>query len=286
VVQAPALTLQTSQPPLQDLSQHTLSTQKPLEHVVDALQAFPFLSLHAPVEEHVFRPVQVSVSSAPFTVLHVPSVPIRPQLLHVPVQPASQQYPSLQKPLVHSWQPTTRQCPAGAASVLQVLPFPRLGWHVASAAQWKLGTQSASPAQIDGQSPLTPSQRKPPHEGATPGAPSARFVQSPGVASQTSQPPAQALLQQYPLTQKPLAHVEASVQVRPFLLLHWPNTSQVLVPVQESRSSALMIAPQAPGFPAVSQAWHGPQEMLSQQTPSTQNAVSQAEGQKQALPRP
>jgi hypothetical protein len=69
----------------------------------------------------------------------------------------------------------------------------------------------------------------------------------PGVALHVSQPPLQALLQQNPSTQKPLAHCEAVVQAWPFFLTQEPVAEHVFVDVQLSASSALATVVQVPG---------------------------------------
>jgi hypothetical protein len=68
-------------------------------------------------------------------------------------------------------------------------------------------------------------------------------------------------------------HSLGAVHACPSRFLHVPVASQVLVPVQESGSSALTTATQVP--PAPVQAWQGPQLWLQQKL-STQSPVAQS----------
>jgi hypothetical protein len=95
-----------------------------------------------------------------------------------------------------------------------------------------------------------------PQDGLAPALPCARTVQVPGVALQTSQPLAHAVLQHTLSTQLPLAHCEANVHDAPFLARHEPPAEQVLVPVQVSLSSAFVTVVQVPGVAA--QVWQLP----------------------------
>jgi hypothetical protein len=69
----------------------------------------------------------------------------------------------------------------------------------------------------------------------------------PGVALHVSQPPPQALLQQNPSTQKPVAHCEAVVQDCPFFSRHEPVAEQVFAVVQLSASSPFLTEVHVPG---------------------------------------
>jgi hypothetical protein len=82
--------------------------------------------------------------------------------------------------------------------------------------------------------------------------------------------PLHATGQHFPSAQKPEAHWLARVHACPGFSLHAPLASQVLVPVQESASSALLTAAHAPCWPLRLQAWHAPHDAALQHTPSTQ----------------
>ena len=109
----------------------------------------------------------------------------------------------------------------------------------------------------------------PPHD--TPALPWASTVQVPGVALHTSQPPLHAVLQHTLSMQLPLAHCVPTVQLWPFLARHAPVAEQELVPVQVSRSSALLTVVQVPGVAA--QVWQFPVHAPVQQKPSLQTRV-------------
>jgi hypothetical protein len=114
-----------------------------------------------------------------------------------------------------------------------------------------LDAQSESLAQLDGHAAWVPSQTNGEQLGFAPAEPTATIVQVPGVALQTSQPLAHAVLQHSPSAQRPLAQVEAPpLHDWPFLSLQAPLASQVLAPVQLSRSSALVTVVQVPGLAA------------------------------------
>ena len=79
------------------------------------------------------------------------------------------------------------------------------------------------------------------HDGL-PAEPAATTVQVPGVALQTSQPPAQAVLQQKPSTQLPLTHSWLRTQTEPLIFL-----GKQLVPLHQSRATQLASLAQVPG---------------------------------------
>jgi hypothetical protein len=77
------------------------STQFPLVHSVAAAQVCPLAFLQAPVASHDCAPLHMS-SLPDFTALHVPGDPARLHAKHAVAHALAQQYPSAQKPLVHS----------------------------------------------------------------------------------------------------------------------------------------------------------------------------------------
>ena len=93
--------------------------------------------------------------------------------------------------------------------------------------------------------------------------------------------PSQALPQQTPSAQKPLAHSCPEAHVRPSALRHSPRASHIRPSVQLRGSTASTIAVQVPP-PHRRQ---GPPQALSQQTPSTQNPLAQAPPSSQRCPR-
>ena len=111
-------------------------------------------------------------------------------------------------------------------------------------------------------------------DGFAPADPTETRVQVPGIAVQTSQPPEQAVLQQRPSEHSPLAQVAAPPEHDcPFLSLHAPVASQVLVPVHCGLSSAFLMAVQVPSAPDWLQLKHAVMQLVSQQFPSTQLPV-------------
>lgn len=101
---------------------------------------------------------------------------------------------------------------------------------------------------------------------------------------QNSHDPLHAVLQHTPSTQLLLTHCDPAEQVWPVFFLQVPVTSQLLVPVQLSGSSALVIATQVP--PAPVQAWHAAQDVDPQQNPSMQAALVHSTAVPQAMPFP
>jgi hypothetical protein len=193
IVHVPGVALQTSHPPAQLPLQQTPSTQLPLAHCVPAVHPCPAFARHAPLAEQVFVPPHVSRSSALATVVHVPGVAAH--VWQLPVQPPLQQYPSLHaNEPEHSRHPATMQSPE--LPMLQEPPCARRAWQIPPAAQKKPLAQSVSTAQVVGQLPDVPSQKYVPHAGLAPLEPFATLVHVPGVALQTSQPPAHGLSQQ------------------------------------------------------------------------------------------
>jgi hypothetical protein len=80
-----------------------------------------------------------------------------------------------------------------------------------------------------------------------------------------------------------VAQSAPAVQPLPDRSLQTPAASQVLPPKQRS-SSADLTAPQWPALPGRLQAWQGPSQGLSQQTPSTQRLPAHSSPPVQALP--
>jgi hypothetical protein len=83
---------------------------------------------------------------------------------------------------------------------------------------------------------------------------------------QLMQAPAQLELQQWPSTQRPLAHSPAAAHVCACFLRHVPAVPQVVALVQVS-SSALITVEQVPGV--LAHVWQLPLQAMLQQTPST-----------------
>jgi hypothetical protein len=174
-----------SQEPPQAALQQTPSAQKPLPHWLAAVHACPAFSLHIPVGSQLFVPLQLSASSALFTATHVPPPPV--QAWQAPQEAMPQQWPSTQFPLVHSAAPE------------HVCPFALLHFPVASHDDIPL------------------------HMSSTPDFTGLHVPSSPG-RLHALHAVAQALLQQYPSAQKPLAQSLAAVHVWPvaFLATHFP----------------------------------------------------------------
>jgi hypothetical protein len=108
-------------------------------------------------------------------------------------------------------------------------------------------------------------------------------VHVPGVVpSHASHGPSHARLQQSPSTHEPLAHSAFAVHVRPFFFLQVPAASQVLVPVHELGSSALVTTTHAP-VPAA-QDMQVAAHAAAQQTPWSQMPVAQSSSKVQLVP--
>jgi len=105
------------QVPHEAVPQQVPSTQAPVAQSEAAVQVCPLAFLQAPVASHDCVPLQRS-SIADFTGLQVPARLVRLQAVQAVLQALLQQYPSAQKPLVHS--------PAAA----QVCPFVFFGTHL------------------------------------------------------------------------------------------------------------------------------------------------------------
>lgn len=220
----------------------------PLTHSLSLLQAMPSTVLHL-LSRQIFALAML--------LCWVQSVPVplqAPQCLsslvrstHVPLQlvwPAGQHLPAEQVPL-------------------QVVP--QAPQFLASA--WR--STQVPPQFIRPAAQQTPVWQEPLH-AAWPGLEAPEIgAQVPGLAPlQASQAPLQAVPQQTPSMQLPLWHSLAALQVCPVFFLHDPAASQLLVPLQLSLSSALLILTQVPPPPV--QAWQEPHEALPQQKPSTQ----------------
>src|SRR4051794_39754098 len=151
---------------------------------------------------------------------HVPSTNAPAATLHawqsfaLPPHAVSQQRPSLQNPV--------------AQSVFALHAFARATRHLPPV-QVAGAMQSASPVQLTGQPPPTPSHRYTPQARFTGVVCSATGVQVPRLpgASQRSHPPPHAALQQKPSTQKPLVQSPATLHGAPSPVLS-VYTSEVL----------------------------------------------------------
>jgi hypothetical protein len=164
--------------PVHAVSQQTLSAQNPLTHWVAVVQLCPAFSLHAPFASQVLVPLQTPGSSALVIATQVPPPPV--QAWHVPQEALPQQCPSTQFPLVQS------------DATVQVSPLVFLQVPVASHEDFPLQVSSTA----DFTCPQVP---------ALP------------VRLQAWQLPVQAVLQQYPSAQNPLAQSPAAEQVCPFV---------------------------------------------------------------------
>jgi hypothetical protein len=80
----------------------------------------------------------------------------------------------------------------------------------------------------------------------------------------------QALLQQRPSTQKPLAHPPLPSQGCPWDSTHWPAPLHVLTPLHASDCAPPGTCVQVPALPATLHISHVPHRALAQHTPSTQ----------------
>jgi hypothetical protein len=139
------------------------------------------------------------------------------------------------------------------------------------AAQYEPIAQPESLAQLAGQ--IGPPPQTNGWQLGRPAEPAGRLVQvpfciAPSDPAQTSQAPEQALLQQKPSEQKPLAHWVAPVQFCPVASLQAPAPSQVFGKVQVSRSNVPVTVVHVPGV--AEQLLHMPEQDSLQQTPSLQ----------------
>jgi hypothetical protein len=101
---------------------------------------------------------------------------------------------------------------------------------------------------------------------------------------------AQAVSQQYPSTQKPLAHCPPFMHVTPLSMLHVPAPLHAPFAHSLSGSNPVAIGPHTPSMPcpsplsATEHASHAPVHSVSQHTPSTQKPVKQSSFAVQAFP--
>ena len=252
VPSAPA-TLHALHVPPQVLSQQTPSVQKPLRHSPAPPQEAPLTFTQAPVPLHTSAPLH-SLAGSVFvgTLLQMPGVAPRLQVLQVPEQAFSQQTLSTQKPLRHSAfsaQPppfTFLQLPVAS----QVAPAPQV---------------SCWPAATGAQTPMEPA------------------------LLHVWQSPLHALLQQTPSTQMPLWHSPFATQADPFGSSQSPNALHS--DARHSLSGSLFVAtfPQTPFAPPVFAALHAlhvPVQALLQQTPSVQKPDWHSEAIVQLDPSP
>jgi hypothetical protein len=237
--------------------------------------------------------LQLSGSSPFSTDTHVPVAHVR----HVPAHAVLQHIPSRQfadahcVPLVHTCPLLNLQVPAASHVLVPVhvsrssalvtvahAPVAQL-WHVPlhTPGQHLPSTQKpdahvaalAHPCPgFDLHAPVASHVLAPVHESAS----SAFVTAAHAPVAQLWHVPAHAPGQHFPSTQKPDAHWLASVHACPAFALHAPVASQVLTPVHESGSSALVTAAHAPCDPTTLHAWHVPQLPAAQQKPSTQFA--------------
>ena len=174
--------------------------------------------------------------------MQVPTEPATLQATQVPLHAKSQHLPLAQKPL------------AQVAAVTQSSPAVDL--------------HSPAPSQT-----LVPVQTTVAERSRSPFA---RLVQVPRAFAQDLHVPSQALSQQRPSTQNPLAHESTPlpVQVWPFFGLHAPAPLQALVPEQGVVALVSWVSfgvkTHNPSNPATLQDMHAPEQGFSQQRPSTQ----------------
>jgi hypothetical protein len=109
--------LQDAHVPLQALSQHTPSTQKPEAHALALLQTWPLLALQVPLPSQACPLEQLPGTSVPGGAgVQVPSCPLTLHEMHGPVQDLDAQHtPSTQLP----------EAQAEAVLVAQPSPLPR-----------------------------------------------------------------------------------------------------------------------------------------------------------------
>lgn len=149
------------------------------------------------------------------------------------------------------------------------------------ASLWK--STQAPPQLFRPEAQQMPVWQEPLHDGC-PGLVAPEIgAQVPGLDPlQASQAPLQAVLQHTPSMQLLLWHSLAALHVCPVFFLHDPEASQLLVPLQLSLSSALVILTQVPPPPV--QAWHAPHEALPQHMPSTQAPLAHSLPRLQVCP--
>jgi hypothetical protein len=183
--------------PRQSVSQHFPSTQNPVPHCDASVHGVPPMFLHAPSPLHAKSPLQlVSSSTPPFgTFVHVPRCPVTLHAMHCAVHAVPQQYPSTQKPLVHA-------------------PFALHGCPL-------LSLHAPAPSHDDGVAQVP---------GSFANCGTLKHVPSCPLTLHAVHVPAHPVSQQYPSTQKPVAHWLFSVHVWPSASLQLPAPSHSDVP--------------------------------------------------------
>jgi len=313
--------LQTAQPPVHAVLQHTPSTQLPEVHWFPAVHAVPSVRFgaHAPVWQkcvaaHCASELQVAGHAvlAPLhengaqlglpalsagSSVHVPTEPPTLHALHAPVHALSQHTESTHRPLTH------------ALPALQACPFGSFGTH-APAWQKRPAAHCASVVHVVGHAAEVPLQTCAPHDGV-PGLPSGAGAHVPGVPrSQRSHAPPHAESQHTPSAQLPDWHSVPSVHEAPGPFrpthaiavhvapaAHWPAPEPVHdvahdAPVPLHRYGAHDGEPTAvagrfvhvPTEPAALHALQGPAHAEVQHTPSAQNPDWHAAPLVHALP--
>jgi hypothetical protein len=211
---------------------------------------------------------------------------------HAAVQAEPQHTASAQKPLAHC-AVRPHDCPAASFGTHEV------------PSQNAPAAQAASRVQPVGQPAVVPSHRYGAHEGA-PALEAAAGAQVP-VAPHVSQAPAQAVEQQTPSAQKPLAHWFGAAQAAAMdffgthaapsqyeVATHCESSAhepgQSAAPPQTYGAHAGAPAPpsgtgwQVPRLPAWSHRSHPPSQVLSQQTPSSQWRLAHSPALRQPKP--
>jgi hypothetical protein len=133
-----------------------------------------------------------------------------------------------------------------------------------------------------GQPGSTPSQATPTPQAGVPGEPAGCNEHVPAVRVHDWQAPVHALSQQTPSVTMSLAHSAVLLEGCPFLSLHAPVASQVMVPVQLSMSSAFVMVSHTPV--PVAQPMHVPLQAPEHQLPFVQMPEAQSTTVLQAPP--
>jgi hypothetical protein len=256
LVQVPTLpvTLQAWQVVAHAVLQQTPSTQLPLRHWPLVEQLWPLVSTHAPVPLHTLGETQVpagELSVWPDAMLvQVPTLPVMLHAWQVPVHAVLQHTPSTQLPLTH---------------------WPLLE-HAAPLASW----QTPAPLHCVVHAFV----------GKVSGEPAGRLVQVPTlpVTPHDWHVVVQALLQQKPSTQLPLAHWLLIVHIWPLPSWHVPEPLHTLVPAQPGAScwpsGTLAQVPE----PLMLHDWQFGQALVLQQVLSTQLPLAHWPAPVQVLP--
>lgn len=236
----------------QETLQQKPSVQNVEAHSVTPPHPLPLFSLQAAMASQVLVPDgQESGSSRPFTAVQVPSRVESPGVLHAKqgsAQAVLQQTPSAQLPERHS------------VPFPQAIPFLNLQVPVAS-------HELVAAVQLSGSSAFLTGLH-------VPNAPACPHVW---------QYPLQAPSQQYPSAQKADAQSPGPTQPLPFLSLHAPAVSQVLVAAgQVSGSSAFLTIVQVPALPVSEHEEQVSVHAEPQQIPSGQKPDAHADGEEQA----